>query len=224
MKLGSDGARRRGEPTSTHQAVCRRPVRMTVEQRSQDATIQHPLKRFVVRLWHPICYDFFPFGEALDAEPLGVGRATAKALVVRSVGFLEAQHDVWFFFLLAAEGVKPLESVAMVPTMPEDGRSDEPEREQELSTALQPRVDKPRRFKVIFHNDDYTTMEFVVHVLMRFFRKSESEATFIMLSVHHKGFGVAGIYPRDIAETKVSQVSEYARQHGMPLKLSTEPE
>jgi ATP-dependent Clp protease adapter protein ClpS len=60
-------------------------------------------------------------------------------------------------------------------------------------------------FKVLFHNDDYTTMEFVILVLMKFFHKSEAEATHIMLSVHHKGSGVAGVYPRDVAETKVDQ-------------------
>jgi ATP-dependent Clp protease adaptor protein ClpS len=77
---------------------------------------------------------------------------------------------------------------------------------------------------VVFHNDDYTTMEFVVHVLMKFFSKTETESTHIMLNVHHKGFGVVDVFPRDIAETKATQVTEYARAHGHPLRVTAEPE
>ena len=67
-------------------------------------------------------------------------------------------------------------------------------------------------------------MEFVIDVLMKFFHKSETEATHIMLSVHHKGHGVAGVYTKDVAETKVAQVTDYAKEQGMPLRLSVEPE
>jgi ATP-dependent Clp protease adaptor protein ClpS len=77
---------------------------------------------------------------------------------------------------------------------------------------------------VLLHNDDYTTMEFVVHVLVTHFHRTETQATHIMLQIHHKGLGVAGVYPRDEAETKVAQVTEEARDSGMPLNLSTEPE
>ena len=79
------------------------------------------------------------------------------------------------------------------------------------------------RYRVVFHNDDYTTMEFVVETLMMFFAKSEVEATRIMLEVHHKGRGVAGTYVRDVAESKVDQVQEHARAHGHPLKCTAEP-
>ena len=82
----------------------------------------------------------------------------------------------------------------------------------------------PRRYKVIFHNDDYTTQEFVVHVLQRFFHKTETEARHIMLTVHHKGAAVAGVYTKDVAETKAQQVMDAARENGMPLLLTTEPE
>jgi ATP-dependent Clp protease adaptor protein ClpS len=67
-------------------------------------------------------------------------------------------------------------------------------------------------------------MEFVVMVLMKHFQKSISEATQIMLQVHHKGSGIAGVYTRDVAETKVSEVTEEAEHNGMPLKLTAEPE
>lgn len=96
--------------------------------------------------------------------------------------------------------------------------------EREGSVATDKRVEKARRFKVVFHNDDYTTQDFVVRVLIKFFRRSETEATQIMLSVHHKGHGVAGIYPRDVAETKVSEVMSYAKEYGMPLLVTAEPE
>lgn len=95
---------------------------------------------------------------------------------------------------------------------------------EELDVKVRPKSVTPRRYKVIFHNDDYTTMEFVVIALMQFFHKSETEATYVMLTVHRTGIGVAGVYPRDVAETKVEKVTEFAREHGMPLLVTAEPE
>ncbi|HEY4120321.1 MAG TPA: ATP-dependent Clp protease adaptor ClpS [Byssovorax sp.] len=94
----------------------------------------------------------------------------------------------------------------------------------EIATEKAAKTEKARRWQVIFHNDDYTTQEFVVHVLMSFFHKTETEATHIMLNVHHKGHGVAGLYTKDIADTKVQQVMDYAREQDMPLRLTVEPE
>jgi len=79
-------------------------------------------------------------------------------------------------------------------------------------------------YRVLLHNDDYTTMEFVIWVLQEVFHKTESQATHLMLTIHHKGMGVAGVYTRDLAETKVAQVTEFAREHGMPLLTTTEPD
>lgn len=101
---------------------------------------------------------------------------------------------------------------------------EEDEREGSTATKSREKTEKARRFKVLFHNDDYTTMEFVVLVLLKFFHKNETEATQIMLSVHHKGHGVAGLYPRDIAETKVSQAMDFAKENGQPLLITAEPE
>src|SRR5437764_13918076 len=86
------------------------------------------------------------------------------------------------------------------------------------------KVQKARRYRVVFYNDHYTTKWFVVDVLERFFHMSEATATAFMLEVHETGKGVAGVYTRDIAETKVAEVTEYAKQYEMPLKLDVEPE
>ena len=83
---------------------------------------------------------------------------------------------------------------------------------------------RPRLWKVLLHNDDFTTMDFVVHVLVKHFGKTHAEATHIMLQVHHRGLGLAGVYPWEIAETKVTQVTEEARSNSMPLKVTAEPE
>lgn len=85
-----------------------------------------------------------------------------------------------------------------------------------------PKVKRPPKYAVVLLNDDYTTMEFVVEVLRKYFDKNGDEAIQIMLCIHQKGRGVAGIYTFEIAETKVYQVHEYARAQGFPLKCSIE--
>lgn len=81
---------------------------------------------------------------------------------------------------------------------------------------------EPPLYKVLLLNDDYTPMEFVVHVLQRFFGMDRERATVIMLKVHNEGVGLAGVYPRDIAETKVHQVLDFARGHQHPLQCVME--
>ena len=83
-----------------------------------------------------------------------------------------------------------------------------------------PRLRRPPLFKVLLLNDDYTPMDFVVHVLETFFGMTSEKAAQIMLHVHTRGVGVCGVYTRDIAETKVAQVTQYAREHQHPM-LST---
>ena len=87
-----------------------------------------------------------------------------------------------------------------------------------------PRTKKPSLYKVLMLNDDYTPMEFVVHVLERVFSKPPEEATRIMLHVHHRGVGLCGVFTYEIAETKVTQVVDYARKHQHPLQCTLERE
>ena len=96
------------------------------------------------------------------------------------------------------------------------------DRERDLATLDQVRVERPRLYEVVLHNDDYTTQEFVVYVLMKFFQHDAATAQQIMLNVHTKGMGVAGVFPRDIAETKAAQVVRYARDNEMPLRCSVQ--
>ncbi len=91
-------------------------------------------------------------------------------------------------------------------------------------TKTAPKTKKPPLYKVLLLNDDFTPMEFVVYVLERFFHKNRQEATTIMLHVHRRGVGVCGIFTYEVAETKVNQVVDYARQNQHPLQCTREKE
>ena len=91
-----------------------------------------------------------------------------------------------------------------------------------LVTKTRPKTKKPSLYKVLLLNDDYTPMEFVVHVLERFFQKNREEATRIMLHVHRRGVGVCGVFTYEVAETKVTQVMDLARQNQHPLQCTIE--
>jgi ATP-dependent Clp protease adaptor protein ClpS len=91
-------------------------------------------------------------------------------------------------------------------------------------TKKKEQLKKPQLYKVLFHNDNYTTMEFVIAVLREVFRKSESDAVSIMLNVHRNGFGVAGVYTFEVAETKINKTHQLAEASEFPLKLTMETE
>lgn len=101
-----------------------------------------------------------------------------------------------------------------------------PEIAPEGDAAVQtlPRVETPKMYKVILLNDDYTPMDFVVLILRRFFGKTEEEATKVMLDVHKKGAGVAGVFTLEVAEMKVMQVNQFAQMNEHPLKSTLEEE
>lgn len=100
----------------------------------------------------------------------------------------------------------------------------DPDLKERVDSKTGIEVDEPPMFKVMLLNDDYTTMDFVVEVLVYVFQKPPEEATLIMLNVHRKGVGVCGLYPYEIAETKVNLVENLARENGFPLKCIMERE
>ena len=97
-----------------------------------------------------------------------------------------------------------------------------PETKEESDVGIENDVQEPPMYKVLLHNDDYTTMEFVVQILMVVFHKPLEEATRIMLNVHQQGVGVCGVYPFEVAETKVETVIRLARENGHPLRCTAE--
>lgn len=105
-----------------------------------------------------------------------------------------------------------------------DRNNDDGEGKTGIVTKTRPKTKKPSLYKVLLLNDDYTPMEFVVLVLQRFFSKGQEEATRIMLHVHHKGVGICGVYTYEVAESKVTQVMDFSRQHGHPLQCTMEKE
>ncbi len=97
------------------------------------------------------------------------------------------------------------------------------ESNQDSAVAEKSKVKKPPLYAVVLVNDDYTPMDFVVHVLLKFFQKTEAEAMQIMLQVHEKGHGVCGVFTREIAETKAARVVQYAQEHQHPLQTRIVP-
>lgn len=104
------------------------------------------------------------------------------------------------------------------------GTSDGPEGDGAIATKTRTRTQRPPMYKVLLLNDDYTPMEFVVHVLERFFGLSHAQAFEIMLTVHKKGLAVVGVFSFEVAETKVAQVMDFARRHQHPLQCTMEKE
>ncbi|TAL36718.1 MAG: ATP-dependent Clp protease adapter ClpS [Spirochaetes bacterium] len=105
---------------------------------------------------------------------------------------------------------------------------DKPQYDENLDSALMTEhrqdIEEPRMYRVVLHNDHYTTMDFVVEVLVKVFHKPAAEATQIMLDVHKKGKGVCGVYTYDIAATRVDMVHRMAKEHEFPLRCSMEEE
>ena len=99
-----------------------------------------------------------------------------------------------------------------------------PEMEEEVISETRDEIDEPPMYKVLLHNDDYTTMEFVIEIMMLVFKKSPEESMEIMLNVHQKGIGICGVYTYEVSETKVNTVHDLARDNGFPLKSTMEEE
>ena len=113
-------------------------------------------------------------------------------------------------------------SVLASDRMSDNGKRGEDGLDTGVVVKTKPKTKKPSMYKVLMLNDDYTPMEFVVHILERFFNKSRQEAMRIMLHVHQRGVGICGVYTYEVAETKVTQVMDFARQHKHPLQCTLE--
>ena len=107
-----------------------------------------------------------------------------------------------------------------------DGEDDDRREDGDGNTGViietRPKTKKPSMYKVLMLNDDFTPMEFVVHILQNFFAMTTEQATEVMLSVHRRGVGICGVFPYEVAETKVTQVMDLARQHQHPLQCTLE--
>ena len=99
-----------------------------------------------------------------------------------------------------------------------------PQEQSQIRERQRTNLKEPRRYKVVIYNDDFTTMDFVVMILVQVFLKSEEEARALMLHVHHADKAVVGIYSYDIAVSKAKKATNMAREHGFPLRLTVEPE
>jgi ATP-dependent Clp protease adaptor protein ClpS len=109
--------------------------------------------------------------------------------------------------------------------MEEEAMSEhDPDSREQILSDVDEELSEPPMYKVLLHNDNYTTKEFVVNILLRIFNKSLEDATRLMWSVHRNGTGVAGVYPFEVAESKVNMVTATARENGFPLKTTLERE
>lgn len=117
-----------------------------------------------------------------------------------------------------------IENATPQPIRASEGEDDSRQGSGQVAVATKTRAKpkKPSQYKVLLLNDDYTPMEFVVIVLKRFFRMDMEEATRVMLHVHQKGVGVCGVFPYEVAETKVNQVMDFAKQNQHPLQCTLE--
>ena len=97
-------------------------------------------------------------------------------------------------------------------------------KKRQSNTKTKERVARPRKYKVIMFNDDFTPMEFVIEILEQIFNRSSAEATRIMLTIHNQGSGIAGVYSKEIATTKCDKSMQVSREYGFPLMLEIEPE
>ena len=143
--------------------------------------------------------------------------------------WIEDEMDFWLTYNHDDGAPRPYFGPTMID--PDDGADNEPgdgdaheRRESGLLLKPRPKAKKPSMYKVLLLNDDYTPMEFVVHILEQFFAKNRQEATDIMLHVHRRGVGICGIFTYEVAETKVAQVMDFARANEQPLQCTMEKE
>ena len=133
-------------------------------------------------------------------------------------------NDLQFFFEFSKTLIMNDDEPPLNPNEGEGDSHYEEEQQTGLLLKPKPKTKKPSMYKVLLLNDDYTPMEFVVHILERFFGKNKQEATDIMLHVHRRCVGICGIFTYEVAETKVAQVMDHARSQEQPLQCTMEKE
>jgi ATP-dependent Clp protease adaptor protein ClpS len=147
--------------------------------------------------------------------------------ISRALSYITVK-DIEFAMQIGEQTYRPDASrsqTGFAPCLAAD-KDDRPDNDDQSGTLTKTRqkTKKPNLYKVLLLNDDYTPMEFVVHILQRFFNKGADDATRIMLHVHQNGVGLCGVYTYEVAETKVTQVMDFARQHEHPLQCTMEKE
>jgi len=149
-------------------------------------------------------------------------RATSLFSLLSARGLCDAPGDPILY--VVAEALPYPANRPQSRNMNGDDRRSDDDRQTGVVVKSKPKTKKPSLYKVLLLNDDYTPMEFVVHVLERFFGKGREEATQIMLHVHRRGVGVCGVYTYEVAESKVTQVVDFSRRHQHPLQCTMEKE
>lgn len=130
--------------------------------------------------------------------------------------YRRATNPIWYYVM------NDMTEIRMNGDGEDDDRRDDGDGNTGVIVETRPKIKKPSMYKVLLLNDDFTPMEFVVHVLERFFAMTTEQATEVMLSVHRRGVGICGVFPYEVAETKVTQVMDFARQHQHPLQCTLE--
>lgn len=130
--------------------------------------------------------------------------------------YRRATNPIWYYVM------NDMTEIRMNGDGEDDDRRDDGDGNTGVIVETRPKTKKPSMYKVLLLNDDFTPMEFVVHVLERFFAMTTEQATEVMLSVHRRGVGICGVFPYEVAETKVTQVMDFARQHQHPLQCTLE--
>ena len=130
--------------------------------------------------------------------------------------YRRATNPIWYYVM------NDMTEIRMNGDGEDDDRRDDGDGNTGVIVETRPKIKKPSMYKVLLLNDDFTPMEFVVHVLERFFAMTTEQATEVMLSVHRRGVGICGVFSYEVAETKVTQVMDFARQQQHPLQCTLE--
>ncbi|BDA84723.1 hypothetical protein Sa4125_22650 [Aureimonas sp. SA4125] len=163
----------------------------------------------------------------MNRKPFGYAMAVSRETFMAIEHALKSErgtlHSLWMTEVAAViDGSGKGLETGILRSQAGRQRGTDPDRGTSVITRTKPQTKKPSLYRVLLLNDDYTPMEFVIHVLERFFQKDREAATRVMLHVHNHGVGECGVFTYEVAETKVTQVMDFARQHQHPLQCVME--